>query len=64
VEAIKNKQDLFCSSLGLHYIFDKKIEDRLRLGIKNMQAYFVLLSACTIFATVLIFNGLWPVDIL
>ena len=25
-------------------------EHKLRLGIKNKQAYFVLLSACTIFA--------------
>jgi len=28
----------------------KKSEDRLRLGIKNEQAHFVLLSACAIFA--------------
>ena len=31
-------------------IFAKKSELRLRLGIKNKQAYFVLLSACTNFA--------------
>jgi hypothetical protein len=30
-------------------IFNQEIEDRRRLGNKNKQVYFVLLSACTIF---------------
>jgi hypothetical protein len=32
--------------------FVKKHEDRRRLGIKNEQAHFVLLSACAIFADI------------
>ena len=36
-------------SLDLHYLCFKEIEGRLRLGIKNIQAYFVLLSTCTTF---------------
>ena len=34
-------------------MFVQKIEDRLRLGNKNKQAYFVLLSAYTIFAKII-----------
>jgi len=32
----------------LHYLYASR-EDRLRFGIKNKQAYFILLSVCTIF---------------
>jgi hypothetical protein len=32
----------------LRYLYSQN-EDRLRLGNKNKQAYFVLLSACAIF---------------
>ena len=43
-----NKFILYFSRLAL--IFAEAV-DRLRLGIKNKLAYFVLLSTCTIFAT-------------
>lgn len=39
--------DFLCSSLVLHYPFDKI---GCVLVIKKNQAFFVLLSACTIFA--------------
>ena len=50
-QSLSNKiSKLLCIALDLHY-FDYKIEDRLRLGIKNKQAHFVLPSTCTIFVT-------------
>ena len=39
---------LFGYTLNLHYILSVT-EYRLRLGNKNMRAYFVFLSTCTIF---------------
>ena len=33
----------------INYIFDSENRRLLRLGNKNKQAYFVLLSACVIF---------------
>ena len=43
-----NKLILHCSQLALSLI--QKIEDRLRFGNENKQAYFALLSTCAIFA--------------
>ena len=49
---LKRVGDTLClredgSAFGLHYFAFG--QDRLRLGRKNKRAYFVLLSACTIF---------------
>jgi len=41
---------MFCRKMTT---FKPKLEDRLRLGSKNKQTCFVLLSACTIFIAVL-----------
>ena len=48
---IINNFILYFSQLALSLIH--KIEDRLRLGIKNKRVYFVFLSTCTIFMRIM-----------
>ena len=39
-----------CYFFKKNYLCSNKSEDKLRLGSKNKQAYFILLSTCIIFA--------------
>ena len=46
----KNKYDLFCIALGLHYLYGITVKIGCTSAIKINMIYFVLRSVCTIFA--------------